>query len=232
VDSKGGIFCDLQKAFDCVNHVILLNTLELYGVTGKFKPLITSYLTKRYQKVILGNKREKGNSSNWRLITNEVPQGSVLGPLLFLFYINDLPNLMGKNTKMVLFADDTNILVTDSNRKNFPGNVKQTFQAVNTWFANNRLSLNINKTQFMEFKLSNYVNELLVPTAAGFDGCDLKQATETRFLGIILDGSLAWKQQIDQVVTKMSSACYVLRNIKYVVSQDILRMVYFANILY
>jgi hypothetical protein len=79
----------------------------------------------------------------------------------------------------------------------------------------------------VEFKSSNYANDSLLTTD---DISDIKQTNETRFLGITLDSSLAWKQHIDQVVAKMSSACYALRNIKYVVSQDILRMVYFANI--
>jgi hypothetical protein len=204
-----------------------MNKLEAYGVTGKFKALITSYLTNRYQKVTLGNIWEMGKSSNWKLITTGVPQDSVLGPLLFFVYINDMPSIINKNAQMILFADDINIHITDSNRENFLDNIKQMFQTVNTWFVNNRLSLNINKTQLVEFKSSNYANDSLLTTD---DISGIKQTDETRFLGITLDRSLAWKQQIDQMVAKMSSACYALRNIKYVVSQDILRMVYFANI--
>ena len=128
---------------------------------------------------------------------------------------------------MILFADDTNILVIEDNKGDFQDSIKQTLQTVNTWFVNNRLSLNINKTQLVEFKSSSYVNDTFQSTD---DIPDINLTTETRFLGITLDSTLSWKLHIEQVVAKMSSACYVLRNIKQVVSQDTLRMVYFANI--
>ena len=119
----GGIFCDLQKAFDCVNHEILLNKLEFYGIQGKFKTLVESYLTGKYQKVTLNINTTTNSSSKWKLINNGVPQGSILGPLFFLFYINDLPKIITKNNSMVLFADDTSLLITDSNKLDFNTNI-------------------------------------------------------------------------------------------------------------
>jgi hypothetical protein len=110
----GGLFCDLQKAFDCVNHNILLTKLKYYGIMGTTHKLIKSYLKDRYQRVILHN-NSPDSLSKWGKILHGVPQGSILGPLLFLLYINDLPQITHENSKMILYADDTSIIITNSN---------------------------------------------------------------------------------------------------------------------
>jgi hypothetical protein len=152
----GGIFCDLQKAFDSVNHEILLNKLEFYGIQGKFKTLIESYLPGRYQKITLNNNTNTNSSSKWELINNGVPQGSILGPLLFLFYINDLQKIITKNNSMVHFADNTSLLITDSNKLDFNTNINQSLHNIISWFNSNLLVLNFNKTHYVEFRTKNY----------------------------------------------------------------------------
>ena len=112
----GGIFFDLAKAFDSVNHVRLINKLQYYGISGKAKLLIESYLANRFQKTqrdntTLGLK----SSSQWTWVKHGVPQGSILGPLLFLFYIDHLPNALPLNVFPVLFVDDTSIIITWQN---------------------------------------------------------------------------------------------------------------------
>jgi len=114
----GGIFCDLQKAFNCVNHDILLTKLEFYGITGITYKLIKSYLQGRYQRVVLNN-YPSSTCLNWAEITHSVPQGSILSPLLFLLYINDLAQITKDNSKIVLFAGDTSMIITNPNTSNF-----------------------------------------------------------------------------------------------------------------
>jgi len=103
----GGLFCNLQKAFDCVNHDILLSKVKFYGITGSTGKLMESYLQQRYQRVVINN-----NSSTWREVQYGVPQGSILGPLLFLKYINDLSKSVSDKSIPILFADDTSFILT------------------------------------------------------------------------------------------------------------------------
>jgi hypothetical protein len=115
----GGIFCDLTKAFDYVNHNSLLSRLEFYGITGRANNLIKSYLNDRYQRVLIKNIYSKNCFSEWEKVKQGVPQGSILGPLFFLLYINDLPGIINDISKPTLFADDNNIIITESNLRNF-----------------------------------------------------------------------------------------------------------------
>jgi hypothetical protein len=131
----GGIFCDLTNTFNCVNHDILISKFENYGIIGKGKELFQSYVKGRYQRVLIDNKTSHNTTvSNWATIKRGVPQGSILGPILFLLYINDLPAVINKKAIPVFFflADNTSILFTHRNTIEFHVNIDTVFANVST----------------------------------------------------------------------------------------------------
>lgn len=141
-----GIFLDLSKAFDTINHSILLHKLNTYGIRGLANDWIRSYLSGRNQRVLFNGSLSKQNN-----ISCGVPQGSILGPLLFLLYINDLP-LCSKIAKFILFADDTNILFSHHDPKELELIINSELKYISNWFKENKLSLNVKKTNYMIFK--------------------------------------------------------------------------------
>ena len=127
----------------------------------------------------------------------------------------------------VSFADDTSILITDSNNIDFNINIHQSLTSLITWFNSNLLTLNLNKTHYIEFKTKNYYQ---VQTKVQYEHKDISNSTETKFLGLIIDETLSWNQHIDWIATKLCSACYVLRNLIHIVPQSTLRTIYYDYI--
>ena len=128
----GGIFCDLEKTFDCVNHDILLHELKFYGISDKALQLYQSYLGNRYCSTAICNGNENSKKvSDWAKVRHRVPQGPILGPLLFILYINDLPKIINKTSSPIIFADDTSILFTHSNLIDFNRNISIVFTTLN-----------------------------------------------------------------------------------------------------
>lgn len=142
----GALFIDLKKAFDTLNHEILLNKLRCYGVRGLVNDLFRSYLSNRTQFVCINDKR-----SSIKPILTGVPQGSNIGPLLFLVYINDLGNLSLSGTPR-LFADDTALFYPDSTPHSVVNRINQDLVTLKVFFSSNLLSLNIQKTKYMLFR--------------------------------------------------------------------------------
>ena len=133
----GRLFCDLHKAFDCVNHDILSAKMEFYGISGIVNKLMRSYLENRYQRISMKDSKFNKVYSKWEHVKHGVPQGSVLCPLLFLIYINDFSSIISKIANQVLFADDTSIIMSNTNPEDFKNNINMVLNETGNWFQSN-----------------------------------------------------------------------------------------------
>ena len=219
------IFCDLSKAFDFVNHRILLSKLEQYGIGGKFQALINSYLKGRYQRLTITDKTNT-HFSNWDLVKHGVPQGSILSPLLFLIYINDLPTI-DKNAKLVLYADDTSLIITSSSQTEFNTKLSNVLLEVHDWFRSNLLFLNLNKTTYLQISTKNSRKLDLNITMMNNQ---ITNSSYTKFLGLTIEETLSWNAHINQIMSRLNSACYAIRIITPLMTDDTLKMVYYAYV--
>ena len=215
-----GIFIDLKKAFDTVNHEILLSKLEHYGIRGPLLSWFGSYLTNRKQFVFCN-----GVQSNTKTITCGVPQGSVLGPLLFLIYINDLPNISDK-LQFFLFADDTNIYYDDKNLKSLEKTMNKELRKLSLWLNLNRLALNISKTNFVIFrsqqkKLDHNVTLILNRKA-------IEQKKYVKYLGLLVDEHLSWGEHINGVSKKISRGIGIITLLRNSMGRDLLVNLYYS----
>ena len=196
-----GVFIDLKKAFDTVNHGILLQKLEHYGIRGTSLSWFKSYLSERKQFVNLN-----GTDSEVKVITCGVPQGSVLGPLLFLLYIHDLPNI-SKELKFYLFADDTNIYFESNELKSLEEIMNKEFMKLYEWLCINRLSLNISKTNFVVFQAKNKPKS---PVTILINNKAIDEVEEVKYLGIIVDSKMTFKTHINELKKKISRSIGIL----------------------
>lgn len=214
-----GIFIDFTKAFDTIDHKLLLHKLYVYGIRGNAHKWFESYLTNRKQYV-----NYKGTSSESQKITFGVPQGSVLGPLLFLVFINDLPNCLDF-CSAILFADDSNLFHSGSNKDLLIQQINQDLNNLDIWCRSNTLSLNINKTHFIFFnQVGNDTCHLQIGNR------QLSEVQSTLFLGIHIDNKLNWHKHIEHVQKKLCSQLYIINRVKHCLSKENLRTLYFTLI--
>ena len=207
-----GIFIDLSKAFDTIDHNILLHKLMHYGIRGNAHKLLTSYLSCRMQYTSVLN-----NESDKREILYGVPQGSVLGPLLFLIYINDLLRCTNLGT-FVLFADDTNIFVSGKNRKDVTEKANIILGAVFSYMKANKLHINQKKSCYMHFKPKGCRNTNCDTESyeerVAINGTEIDEVDSTKFLGVIIDNTLSWSPHIDALNKKLKCSTGQLNRIK------------------
>ena len=207
---------DLTKAFDCVDKNLLLCKLEKYGVRGRALDLFSSYMTDRKQCVkikVNTSYRIQESTSDWSSNNRGVPQGSILGPLLFILFINDLP--LATENKTFLFADDTAVICEGRDQALLKERLEDCMIDLSKWFSSNSLKINNSKTEMIKF--GNYFT---IP--------QLSYKDSVKFLGIYIDSNLDWKKHINYILPKLNRAKFVLLYLKKYVSFDILLSVYHA----
>ena len=215
-----GIFVDLQKAFDTVDHQILLTKLNHYGIRGVSNDWFKSYLSNRNQYVSIN-----GFDSGLAAINCGVPQGSVLGPLLFLLYINDLNHTI-KFCKIHHFADDTNLLCMSNSIKKLNKLVNADLKHLVHWLNANKISLNVKKTEMVIFKSKQkkFEGDLKIKLC----GKRLYPSESVKYLGVKIDTNLNWEHHVNDLSIKLNRANALLFKMRKYVSLKILRSIYFA----
>lgn len=213
-------FLDLAKAFDSVNHEILLKKLFRYGIRGKAYEIVQSYLTDRKQRVKIN-----GNVSNYKDINIGVPQGTILGPLLFILYVNDILDDMPDDS-IIAYADDTAVISCDNTWEKSVVKMNEYLVKIAKWLKLNKLTLNVNKTVYMTF--GSYRISVPEYVEIRIEDKLLKRVVSSRYLGIIIDYNLKWKEHIEYVVKKSKYLVFIFYKLSKFAQTKALLQLYYA----
>ena len=217
------VYIDLSKAFDCLDHNILLSKLKFYVLNDNAIKLLKNYLSDRNQYVQLGNTKSQLHG-----ISRGIPQDSVMGPLLFNIVINDL-NTATKKFDLIMYADDTTLISTletfgNTNRPTeIENNISDEISKITTWLHSNKLKLNASKSKFLIF----FKHPKIIPKLNIWaNGNQIDEVQEFNFLGITIDQNITWTPHIRKISIKISRVIGVLRKLKHIFPQHILRLIY------
>ena len=216
-----GIFIDFSKAFDTIQHNILLDKLYHYGVRGIAHTLISSYLSNRKQFVYYDNECYSALED----INVGVPQGSVLGPLFFILYVNDIISCAEASVEFILFVDDTNIFIYAPTSEELYCKANKVLRQLKSYIDANYLHINLKKSKYIHFR-SNRQNT--ISNTVYYDICQLEQVPNIKFLGIIISETLVWNEHVKSVTRKLSKITGSLYKIRRCISKAMLRNVYYV----
>ena len=217
---NGTLFLDLKKAFDTVNHDILLQKLHWFGLDQQAFTLFKSYLSGRVQMCNVN-----GVLSDAQQLSCGIPQGTILGPLLFLIYINDLPNCV-RHSSTRMYADDTNLTSSGSSISEVKLMLERDMQCVIEWLEANKLTLNVVKSEFMVIGTRQRLASLPSGSDLTINGITFKQVHESKCLGLVIDENLTWKGHIDHIKKKVITGLRSLKKAKPFLNQELLISIY------
>lgn len=219
------VFLDLRRAFETVNRTLLLKKLCKIGFSGNVLKWFNSYLNDRVQNVKYGNAVSKSLNCNYG-----VPQGTVLGPLLFILYINDIVKYV-KNCKICMFADDMMLYVSGSDIHKMIETINKDLDTLYSWLSDNSLCLNINKSKFIVIGNKIKIANLQYNVQVKIKSTILEQVREIKYLGILIDENLNFRKHLNCIMSKISRKVYFLTRISKHVSIFSKSLLYKALIL-
>ena len=214
----------MSKAFDTVDHTILLHKLHHYGIRGSLHRWFQSYLSDRRQYVSVNNV-----SSDLENVQYGVPQGSSLGPLLFLLYINDLPNAVTQSETR-LFADDANQFIRNKSIQLLKNTAEDVLLRISQWMTCNKMTINYDKTNFSIFSPKHSKINPAIFDSLNFGGRTVKRANCIKYLGIHIDEQLTWKNHIEFLHTKLRQFCGIFYKYRSLIPAPCLKQLYFSLI--
>lgn len=229
-----GIFLDIAKAFDTIPCSILINKLETLGIRGTQLQLLSDYLTDRHQCVKVG----QYISAELKNSCYGIPQGSILGPTLFLIFINDLCSLTLRNGTLLSYADDTVLLFSANSRDEVYKNAQAGFNIVSNWLRGNLLTLNADKTKYILFAMRNskipinnlniFAHNCLTHADTACTCPTLPKVDDVKYLGITLDTNLNFRKHIDLLCTRVRKLMYIFKKLRNIADFKLIKQVYLA----